>query len=216
MKKAHIFSEDDLRRIEEAVKKSETHTSGEIVPVFVNQCGDYSESFYKGVLALSLLAFFSLIVLDRISHGVMFYDPFWYLVVVCGAGLAGGLLVRFVPGLHRWLAGRDRLREMAYYKAGQFFLKEEVFQTVDRTGIMIFVAWFEHQVIVMADKGISKVVAQSAWDQIVDELVTSIKSGKIADGMTKAIEACALLLKEKGVQIQPDDTDELPNQLRME
>ncbi|MEZ4776683.1 MAG: TPM domain-containing protein [Bacteroidia bacterium] len=216
MKKAHIFTEQELSQIEASVKESESKTSGEIVPVFVNQCASYPIAIYKGGTALAFFAFVVLILLDRFAHGFIFYDPFWYLLVVCGAGVSGGLAVRYIPALQRWLAGSEHLREMAYFKANQFFLREEVFQTVDRTGIMIFVAWFEHQVIVMADKGISKVVEQAAWDQIVAEMIIAIKNGNVTEGIISAVNACAKILVDKGVEIQPDDTDELSNQLRTE
>ena len=39
-------------------------------------------------------------------------------------------------------------------RAENAFLEEEVFNTTQRTGIMIFISFFEHEVIVMADRGI--------------------------------------------------------------
>lgn len=216
MKKPHIFTEQELGRIEASVKQSESKTSGEIVPVFVNRCASYPIAIYRGGAALAFITFAVLILLDRFSHGFFFYDPYWYLLLVSGAGVIGGLAVRYIPALERWLAGKAHIREMAYFKAGQFFLREEVFQTVDRTGIMIFVAWFEHQVIVMADKGISKVVDQATWDHIVGEMIVAIKSGNVTDGIVSAVEACSKILVEKGIEITPNDTDELSNQLRTE
>ncbi|MDX2250166.1 MAG: TPM domain-containing protein [Bacteroidia bacterium] len=216
MKKANFFTEEELGKIETAVKQSESKTSGEIVPVFVNQCATYPAAIYKGGVTLALIVFVALILMDRMARGFLFYDPFWYLIVVSGAGVVGALGVKYIPALHRWLAGKNHLREMAYFKANEFFLQEEVFHTADRTGIMIFIAWFEHQVIIMADKGISQVVEQSSWDHIVEEMVTFIKSGKVSEGIIKAVEDCSKLLAEKGVDIKPDDKDELSNQLRTE
>ncbi|MCB0835538.1 MAG: TPM domain-containing protein [Bacteroidetes bacterium] len=216
MKKSTHFSEADLKRIEEAVKKSEVGTSGEIVPVFVEKCGRYTASVYKGSLIFSLITFLILILIDRFVPGMSIYDPLNYLFGVGLMGLAGGLLVYYVPAFQRSLVGPDNLQEMAFHKANQFFLNEEVFKTRDRTGIMIFVAWFEHQVIVMADKGISKVVEQDSWDHIVDDMVKSIKKGELTQGMEIAIGQCAEILREKGIEARPDDTDELSNKLRTE
>lgn len=210
------FSQADLEAIESAVKQSETHTSGEIVPVFIEKCTNYPIAMFRAGAALAGLVFLIIVLMERFVEGFILYDPLWHLLAVILAGLTGALAVKYIPSLQRWVVGKKILQEMAFHKANQFFLKEEVFKTRDRTGIMIFIAWFEHQVIVMADKGITKVVAQEDWDHIVNDLVSSIRQKQLKDGLIHAVNACAALLSEKGVAIKPDDKDELSNKLRME
>jgi putative membrane protein len=81
---------------------------------------------------------------------------------------------------------------------------------------MIFISFFEHEVIVMADKGISKVVEQKFWDKIVADLVVSIRSGKFVEGLEVAITKCGEILLEKGFTISADDENELKDDLRIE
>jgi putative membrane protein len=90
-----------------------------------------------------------------------------------------------------------------------------VFNTKDRTGILIFISFFEHEVIVMADKGINKVVDQKQWDQIVAGLVSHIRSGKIVEGLEVSIKQCGDLLLEKGFLKTDDDVNELGDELRI-
>jgi putative membrane protein len=95
-------------------------------------------------------------------------------------------------------------------------MQEEVFNTRQRTGILIFVSFFEREVIVIADKGISKVVDQKDWDGIVRFIIEHIRRGKIVDGIEGAIKRCGELLLEKGFVIAPDDINELGDDLRVE
>jgi putative membrane protein len=101
-------------------------------------------------------------------------------------------------------------------RAENAFLEEEVFNTRQRTGIMIFISFFEHEVIVMADKGISKVVEQKEWDAIVRNIIEHVRKGKIIDGIEAAILRCGEILLEKEFLITPDDENELKDDLRID
>ena len=81
---------------------------------------------------------------------------------------------------------------------------------------MIFISFFEHEVIVMADKGISSVVDKSRWDEIVSDLIAHIREEKVVEGLEKAIARCSGILLEKGFTKSEDDTNELRDDLRLE
>ena len=80
---------------------------------------------------------------------------------------------------------------------------------------MIFISFFEHEVIVMADRGISKVVEQNEWDKIVAELVSFIRSGRAVEGIEAGIRRCGEILLQKGFQKTADDINELRDDLRI-
>ena len=80
---------------------------------------------------------------------------------------------------------------------------------------MIFVSFFEHEVIVMADKGISKIVDQKEWDKIVQDIITDIKGGKVIEALEKGIKRCGDILLEKGFLKTIDDVNELRDDLRV-
>ena len=81
---------------------------------------------------------------------------------------------------------------------------------------MIFISFFEHEVMVMADRGISKVVEQKQWDKIVAELVIQIRVGKITEGLEAGIKRCGEILLEKGFNKSEDDVNELRDDLRVD
>ena len=100
-------------------------------------------------------------------------------------------------------------------RAENAFLEEEVFNTRHRTGIMIFISFFEHEVIVMADSGISKVVDQKEWDKIVGILTENIRKNKIVEGLEAALKRCGEILLEKGFVVESDNKNELRDDLRI-
>lgn len=214
------FSETDLQRIKNAVKDAEDKISGEIVPVIVERSGFYSLANYRSAMIFAALAFIGMIILDRYliadaSH-TLYYDPFFIFVVVVAAGLLGAYLPSILPSYKRILLTKYQLDQATRQRAENAFLEEEVFNTRQRTGIMIFISFFEHEVIVMADKGISKVVEQKQWDIIVGDLIKHIRGGHIVEGLERSIKSCGDLLLEKGFTKTADDVNELTDDLRIE
>jgi len=210
------FTPQELERIKAAVKSAESKISGEVVPVFVEKSGYYSIANYRGAMSFAVLTFLVIIVLDRYFPSVAVYDPMLIFTVVLIGGLAGAVLTHYILPLKRWMLNQSHLDQATKRRAENAFLEEEVFNTSQRTGIMIFVSFFEREVIVMADKGINKVVEQKEWDKMVRVIIESVRKGKIVDGLEAAIKQCGDLLLEKGFVISPDDVNELSDDLRFE
>jgi putative membrane protein len=219
MKLREKFSEEDLQRIKAAVKEAEHNISGEIVPVIVEKSGIYTIANYKASLIAAVFFFMLIIVLDRYviedAANTLYYDPlFIFTVVMIGAALAA-LIPSLSDVIRRSLVSKKFMDVCCRQTAENAFLEEEIFNTRHRTGIMIFISFFEHEVIVMADRGISKVVEQKEWDKIVAELVVHIRSGKIIEGVEAGIKRCGEILLEKGFHKTADDINELRDDLRI-
>jgi putative membrane protein len=210
------FKEADLLRIKNAVKEAESKISGEIVPVIVERSGIYALANYRAALTASGLAFLSIVVFDRYMPAFAVYDPLLIFLIVLATGFLGAILTNGVDFIKRAMLTQQNMDRSTRLKAESSFLQEEVFNTRQRTGIMIFISFFEHEVIIMADKGISKVVDQKVWDKIVTELIGSIKKNQIVEGLEQAIKSCGDILLQKEFLITPDDVNELKDDLRIE
>jgi len=208
------FTESDQQKIKDAVKNAEDNISGEIVPVFVEQSGFYTIANYRGAVLGGLLAFICVIVFDRLLPELAVYDPVYMFVIVVFGCIVGASLPQFLTPAKRLLAGKKHFDRATQSRAETAFLEEEVFNTRHRTGIMIFISFLEKKVIVMGDRGISKVVDQREWDNIVLTVTSSIQMGKLTDGIVAAIKRCGEILHEKGFDKTPDDVNELPDDLR--
>jgi putative membrane protein len=210
------FSPPDLQRIKDAVKQAEDKISGEIVPVFVEKSGYYNIASYRGAFSVAAFAFIVIIIFDRYIPTVAVYDPVLIFLIVSIAGLLGAAAAHYLDPVKRWLLHQDHLDQSTKKRAENAFLEEEVFNTRDRTGIMIFISFFEREVIVMADRGISKVVEQKEWDNIVKVIIEHVRKEKIIDGLEIAIKRCGEILLEKGFLKATDDINELGDDLRIE
>lgn len=210
------FSEDDLNRIKAAVHEAESKISGEIVPVIVAKSGHYTIANYKAGLFTSLLVFALIILFDRYVPELAVYDPLMIFFFVLMAGALGATAANYSNWAKRKMLTQQHLDNATRQRAENAFLEEEVFNTVHRTGIMIFISFFEHEVIVMADTGISKVVEQKEWDKIVSILTENIRKDKIVEGLEIALKRCGEILLEKGFNADADDKNELRDDLRID
>jgi putative membrane protein len=210
-----LFSAADLERISAAVHDAERRTSGEIVPYVVEQCDDYEFAEWRGGALLALLTAIVLMFLHS-------YTPVWLPIDMAGKLLAlliafgaGMLLVKYVQSLKRSLAGSAAMERRLHQRASEAFVAEEVFLTRDRTGILLFLSLLERRVLVLGDAGINQKVKQEEWQDVVATVVSGIRAGSPVDGLVNAIQKCGALLERRGVNVRPDDRDELSDALRM-
>jgi putative membrane protein len=208
------FTEADLALIREAVADAEVGTAGEIVPYVVPASDAYSGAVWKGGTLGALigaLAGWAVHSAAGFWGGALF---FWMAVPPAAGAALGLLLAGLVPPIKRLLAGAEVLELRTRRRAALAFLDEEVFRTRDRTGILLFVSLFEHRVVVLGDSGINEKVAAGEWDGLVQRAAAGIRAGRPGEALAGAVRECGRLLAERGVEIRPADTDELPNELR--
>jgi putative membrane protein len=210
------FSQEELERIKKAVRDAESKISGEIVPVFVEKSGFYSIATYRAALLGAAAVFLLIIIFDRYVPSLAVYDPMYIFTLVMIGGFIGALKAHFINPVKRLMLSQAHMDQATRKRAETAFLEEEVFNTRQRTGILIFISFFEHEVIVMADKGISKVVDQKEWDSLVRTIIEQIKKGNITEGIVSAIGRCGDILLDKGFVITHDDVNELGDDLRLE
>lgn len=210
-----LFSDADRRAIADAARMAEGATSGEIVPYVVGVCDDYPSTGWKAAVLGGLIGGGTGVAVH--SLGGFWGGSVWLWVVLPLAVLAllGPVAARISEPFKRWLIG-DRLLELrARQRAEAAFIEEEVFATRDRTGVLIFVALFEHRVVVLGDSGINRVVPEGAWQRVVDDVVRGVRAGRAAEALIGAIGECGQLLEAHRLEIRPDDIDELDNELRI-
>ena len=210
-----LFTEAHRRAISRAAATAEGSTSGEIVPYVVGVCDDYREVGWKAAVIGGLVGGgggLSMHYLGGFWGGSLWL---WFVLPSVVLSVFGVLAVRSSDWFRRLLIGGGILDLRARQRAEAAFLEEEVFATRDRTGILIFVALFERRVVVMGDAGINQAVPAGSWEHVVADLVAGIRARRPGEALEAAIAECGRLLTEHKVEIRPDDTDELPNELRI-
>jgi putative membrane protein len=203
---AEFFSAEERARIEAAVQEAETRTSGEIVPMVVDESFDYprAEIMGGGLFALAAAvtlswAFGNASVWVFLPLFVLLYFPF-------------KLLIRSTPALRLRLIPPAEIDAEVEEKALVSFLEHGLHRTRQETGILILISLFEHRVRILADRGISAVVEQREWDNIVTQITAGIHAGETAEALCDAIRRCGDLLQSR-FPAGDDNRNELPNSI---
>lgn len=210
-----MFGEQDKKLIMEAVERAEAKTSGEIVPYLVDRSDAYEIAEWRASTVAGALAFTAFALARSFSAAWEPFDLAEIAIVTLGAGILGMLAAKFVPAVKRACAGRHLIDRRVEQRAAEAFIAEEVFRTEARTGILIFVSMVERRVLVVGDSGINAKVRKEDWQGVVSRVVEGIKAGQPAGGLVEAITMCGGLLERKGVERNPKDRDELPDDLRI-
>ncbi len=200
-----FLADDEKARIEAAVRKAETKTSGEFVTVIAAKSSDY---LYLPTLAAAglVLLLSGLVLLLPIDPRI---DVFYAGQVLAFIALA--LAFRWPP-LTMALVPRSVQEERARRHAHQLFLDLGLSSTKERTGVLLFVSVAEHYVEIIADRGIQDRANPAVWQAIVADFATKVRAGQVADGFIDAIAACTAVMAEHHPW-RPGDVNELPNQL---
>lgn len=117
-----------------------------------------------------------------------------------------------IPQARMWIIPKSVKTQRAARHAREQFFLQNLHQTSDRTGILVFVSVAEHYVEIIVDHGIAQAVDDELWRDTVDEFINHIRRGEIAAGFDSTIEHCRKVLWEHFPA--PDGRpDELPNHL---
>jgi len=213
-----FLSDADQERIRTAVAEAERRTAGEIVPYIVSRSGGYEIALWRGAVAgMVAVAAVALVALQAYQGwGLGWAYTAWGMVILLGAGGGiGAALPAFVPAVRRVLAGKGRLIRTVHRRAEVAFLEEEVFDTRDRSGILLFISLLEHRIEVVGDRGINEAVEREAWVEVVDLIREGIERGDLTGGLCAAIARCGEMLEACGLSPHCDDPNELPNEVRL-
>lgn len=211
-----LFSESDLRRIEEAIRDAEARTRGEIVVVAAPASGDYPGAAWTGACLGGLGALLVLVLVHWLGDLWGVGSPLWALSAAAGGAAAGYLAAAASDRLKRLMVADEVLERQVDLAARAAFVDHEVFATRDRSGVLLYLSLLEHRVEVLADAGVEAVVQPGEWDEVVAGIVRGIREGRAADALIEAIGRCGEILDRRGLERRADDVDELSNRLRWE
>lgn len=213
------FTDTELESIRQAVASAEGVTSGEIVPFVASRSSAYRLARWRsaGICGLVAMGVFLGFAEWGSSWDAGWLHETWVFAgVVVFAMVAGWLLAHLIPGVLRLMAGSEAMTGSVHNRAMRAFVEEEVFDTRDRTGILLFVSLFERRIEVVGDAGINAQVSADDWVDVVQVVRAGVTNGKLAEGLVAGIGKCGELLRAKGVEIKPDDENELSDGLRID
>lgn len=183
-----FLNEQDKQVIEERIRAAERTTSGEIVVKVVTSSDSYAAAATLGSSMLSLLG----ALLFMLASGNR--DMWTFLGIFAAFFIVLHELFRRVPAFKRpFVSSSDMQEEVAEAAAGAFF-RRGIYNTRNRTGILIYISVFEHRVRVIADQGISSMVDQQLWQEVVDTIIRGIRSRQQGRAIAEAVDRCGAIL----------------------
>lgn len=216
MRLEELFDAQAQQAVAEAVKAVEKESAAEVVPVVVAAAGNYPQAAWRaaalGALGGSALVSLALKLVEVWGLPL----EFWILTPPLLGGALGWLLASTLPPVARVFLTQEEITTQVRERAEHAFLTEEVFATKKRTGMLILVALFERQVVVLGDRGIASRIPQERWQGIAGEVAQGIRLGQPVHALIAGIKKCAQLLCEAGITVEPGDTNELADRLRLE
>ena len=202
---AGLLTEADKAKVREAISAVERNTSGELVTVITAASDDY---LYIPTLWAALMA---LVLPGVVLLGNMWIDYAWLYAAQVAAFFALTALFR-IPAIKLRLVPKAIKRQRAGRVALEQFFLQNLHNTRERTGILIFVSMAENYVEIIADKGINDVVSKAVWEKAVADFVAAVKRKRYTEGFIAAITQCGEILQEH-FPARQDNPNELPNHL---
>jgi putative membrane protein len=114
--------------------------------------------------------------------------------------------------IDRLIIPKKAMKSAVFNRAIRHFAEAGVFDTKDRTGILIFISELEQRVELIADRGINEKISQKQWKNIVKNLTNGIKNKDTLNSIIQAVTDCGELLA-KHFPIQADDINEIDNEI---
>ena len=176
-----LVSEADRRRIADAITAAERTTSGEIVAVIAPQSASY----------LHVPFLWAALVALAVPWPFVFWT-WWPIqqIYLLQLGVFAVLVAVFMhTPLRLALVPQSIKHARAHRRAVEQFVAQNMYTTVGRTGVLVFVSVAERFAEVLADAAIHAKVPQSEWQTIVGDLTDHIGKGRAGDGFVQAITA---------------------------
>ncbi len=220
LKKKYSFTDENLKKIQNAVVTAEKNTDGEIALAITPSCSTYGFWELLFAVCMGFITFACLIpfsskiktFIDSIYWDMNDYHfSFWLLLIVFVSILIFYLLAN-IPFFDRLITPKRVRNRAVYNKAIKTFVHSGVYKTKSNTGILLFFSIFERKIQIIADSGIASKIPQETWRNLANSLAEGFKSKNPTDTIVKAIEKCGQILA-KEFPAQKENPNELPDGL---
>jgi len=196
MKRAsQLFSDEQKRRVAQAVAEAEGRTAAEIVPVVVVSSGRYdrAEDIFGVLLGLAaMIAADLLLPAAPAEHGSWGGMPpalrllIQALAVVTGF-IAGAALATRIGWLRRLFIPRSQMRDEVEARARAVFFDSRVHHTAAKSGLLVYVSLQERMAAVLADKGAMAELGALAVERLRDGLIEQLRKGDVIDALCRTV-----------------------------
>lgn len=182
------FTPEEQQRIDAAMDAVKRDTSADLC-VVVTRVSDRYALYPVAAAAIAAILLGALVSLLRpaTASRVVIAVQLWSLIALT-------LIFDWLP-IRLWIVA-DRVKHArAQQLAHREFNAHELAKPEQPHRILLFVSTGERYVEIIADHQTHALAPDGAWNKIVDRFLTTVKAGRVADGVLDAIAACGAILK---------------------
>jgi putative membrane protein len=198
-----LLTNEEAERIRQAIHSVEMSTAGQIRVSIVRRSSRLHPVAWAFLAVVIGLLFYA--GRDRAEWG---HPSAWDVSASSAIGAVGGAFLVWIGSLLRTGSTVQRRAEHEFVRLGMA-------RTSGRTGILLLLSVSERRAVLLADQGIHGKVDEGTWERIVDELVSTLRKGRRADGLVEAVGRIGLVLA-KHVPRSPEDQNELPDDVALD
>lgn len=221
MKASRLFSEEDKKRISDAVAEAERRTSAEIVPVVAASSGRYdrAEDVFGVLTALAVVTAAWLLLQGVAAGGEWAAVPRlrlglpWVLLLFVGGFALGSWLATRLPVLKLPFVPRTEMEEEVERGARAAFQRFRL-RGAAGAGVLVYVSLLERRVRVLGDDDVAGRIGAEQWEEACGLLLEALRGGRPADGIVAATGRLGELLSEP-YPLSTEAGGYLPNELRI-
>lgn len=198
------MSDHGEAQLDAAIEAVESKSRAEVVVVVRGAAGDYlgHDLLVGAGAALAMLGF------ELYSNFT--FALHWFLILPALAMAAVASSLRAVPLVRGLFISEARKRAAAHEAAAALFFNKGMRHTRERTGLLVFVALLEQQIVLLPDSGITQSVPEEEWEAALRPFARLLDEGGDASNLAAELERLGELLGQ-WCEARPDDIDELPN-----
>ena len=216
LKKKIQLAPSDQEELRSALREAKQRTGGSISLVIAAESASYAfwELFYA-VLTAFLLTLCMLPLSPHVNRwiGSMLGGNRSVYLSMFNIGSEAFVVTLFyllynIPFFDRIIIPAGARHHAGSARAMECFAMGGSCCTDAHKGILVYVSFFEREVRIVADRGISSVISQDLWNLLADELAESLSRGEVKAGLLHVVERCEdLLAGSSGQAVAAGATD---------
>ena len=189
------MSEQERLELDKRIKDVEEQTGAQIVLAVIERSDVYAElpwkAFALGTAVAGLAISLAAAVHARwpTAFGAQMSVP-----VMLATGATCALACVFLPRFARLFLETLRAEVEVRQYAESLFLSREVFNTRERTGIVMLVSLFEQQIVLVPDRGLRKRLSDAAAQGIIARMRTLLAMGRVAAAFGAGLDGLEAVL----------------------
>lgn len=193
----HLIAQEQ-QQINELVAEVEAASGAQFIVAVIGKADAYPEIPWK---AFALATVSTALLMAAVEFGLVTSPAprtsVSSLMIVLAAGMLFALMAIWVPPLGWALLDRVRVRGEVEQYARALFLERGMFQTRQRTGILVLISLFEGEAAILADDGVQQHMTEGQIEAIVEQMTPLLRKGLVVEAARGALTALASRLQGK-------------------